>query len=612
LRAGHITQGGSTISQQLIKNLTGSRAETFSRKIREAQLASLLEREYSKKEILELYLNDVYLGNGAYGLEAAAETYFKEHASELSLRQGALLAGMIANPSAYDPIQHPRAARHRRDVVLLKMLQQGFLIRYQYDAAIREALPTRSSISPPHEDTRYPYFTSWIKQQVVDELGGGQEGARLAFEGGLRVKTTIDSKLQDAAQHAVDQWLPWKGGPRAALVAIDNRTGAVRAMVGGDDYNASPFNVATQGQRQPGSSIKPFIYARAIADGISPMSVWPSHRLVIPVPHSAEKFTVSNFEDAYAGSSTLINALTHSDNSVFAQVGLKVGTRRVARLMHRMGIRTPVSHNYAMTLGGLKQGVTPLDMAHAYSTLADHGRLTYGTLSPGAGNRPHQVAPGPVGIESITRLGADKPVELPGGEPAVNRRRTRKVLDPGVADTVATGMRSVVAAGTGTRAQITGYEVAGKTGTTENYGDAWFVGFAGNYTVAIWVGFPNKLKSMATDFNGGPVEGGTFPAAIFRSFLSGVLPPPKHPAPSTTVPAIPGTTTPVPQATPAAPIAPAVPTAAPPPAATATPAPTATPVPTAAPTTPTTPPAGTDGTTGAGGATGAGGTTPTG
>ena len=265
-----------------------------------------------------------------------------------------------------------------------------------------------------------------------------------------------------------------------------------------------------------------------------------------------------------------------------------------------------------MTLGGLKQGVTPLDMAHAYSTLADHGRLTYGTLSPGAGNRPHQVAPGPVGIESITRLGGDKPVELPDGEPAVNRRRTRKVLDPGVADTVATGMRSVVAAGTGTRAQITGYEVAGKTGTTENYGDAWFVGFAGNYTVAIWVGFPNKLKSMATDFNGGPVEGGTFPAAIFRSFLSGVLPPPKHPAPSTTVPAIPGTTTPVPQATPAAPIAPAVPTAAPPPAATATPAPTATPVPTAAPTTPTTPPAGTDGTTGAGGATGAGGTTPTG
>jgi penicillin-binding protein 1A len=510
-----------------------------------------------------------------------------------------MLAGIVQNPSGYDPIQHPAAARTRRDTVLLKMYQQGFLTRFQYDAARQEQLPTRGTIAPPQEETKYPYFTSWIKQQVVDQLGGGQEGARVAFEGGVRVKTTIDSTMQDAAQRAIDQWLPYRGGPRAALVAIDNRTGAVRAMVGGDDYNTSPFNLATQGQRQPGSSIKPFILSRAYADGISPTSSWPSHRLVLKVPHSIERFTVNNFADEYFGVSSLENALTHSDNSVFAQVGIKVGTRRVARLARRMGIRTPVSHNWAMTLGGLKQGVTPLDMAHAYSTLANHGRLTYGSMSPGAGNRPNQVAPGPDGIESITRVQGDKPVSLPGGGDAVNRKETRQVLGTSVADQVVAAMRTVVTSGTGTRAAIPGYVVAGKTGTTENYGDAWFVGFAGNYTVAVWVGYPTKLTEMDTSFQGGPVTGGTFPAAIFNSFLTDVLPE-KAPIPTApTVPTLPTTPPPVPETSPITPSTTPAPTAAP----TATPVPTtAPPAPTTAPPAATTPPStGTTGGTGTGG-----------
>jgi len=603
-------QGGSTITQQFVKNaLAAQDRRTVFEKLREAATAYHLTRKWSKERILRDYLNTVYFGNGAYGIESAARTYFAvDHggcdteaalrtrpcAAQLTPGEAALLAGIVQNPSGYDPLQHRQAALARRNVVLLKMLQQGFLTRFQYDAARREPLPTRDTMRAPQEETQYPYFTSWVKQQVVDRLGGGQEGARLAFEGGLRVKTTIDSTVQQAAQHAIDQWLPYPGGPRAALVAVDNRTGAVRAMVGGDDYSTAPFNLATQGQRQPGSSIKPFILARAYADGVSPSSTWPSHRLVLDVPHSTEKFTVNNFADSYAGVSTLESALTHSDNSVFAQVGIKLGTKRIARLARRMGIRTPVSHNWAMTLGGLKQGVTPLDMAHAYSTIAAHGKLTYGSMSPGADNRPRQVAPGPVGIESISASNG-QPVPLPGGGDAVNRKRTRTVLSPAVADSVAGAMQTVVTSGSGTLAQVPGYTVAGKTGTTENYGDAWFVGWAGDYTVAVWVGYPSKLTPMDTAFQGGPVTGGTFPAAIFSTFLTDVLPVKVAPPLAPVAPTTPQAVTPAaPTATPAAPVAPTPAAPVPTPSATA-------------PTTPapTTPPA-TDGTGTTGGGTGTG------
>ncbi|MEA2291480.1 MAG: penicillin-binding protein [Solirubrobacteraceae bacterium] len=562
-------QGGSTITQQFVKNaLAAQQQRTLFQKLREAALAYHLTRKWSKEQILRNYLNTIYFGNGAYGIESAARTYFaKAHpgcdrdgsprtcASQLTPGEAALIAGIVQNPSGYDPLAHPDAAKRRRDAVLRKMLDQGFLIRPQYDAALQEPLPSQETISPPQENTRYPYFTSWVKQQVVDRLGGGQQGARLAFEGGLRVRTTIDADMQDAAQQAIEQTLPNVDGPRAALVAIDNRTGAVRAMVGGDDYNSKPFNLATQGQRQPGSSIKPFILSRALSDGISAGSTWESRKLVIDVPHSIEKFTVNNYANAYSGVSTLARALTFSDNSVFAQVGIKVGTRRVARLAERMGIRTPVSSNYAMTLGGLKQGVTPLDMAHAYETIASGGKLVYGSLSPGVDNGPHDPVPGPVGIASIRRRNGSewRPVKLPGGEPALNRTRTRRVLDPAIASEVGSIMQSVVAVGSGTRAQVPGYTVSGKTGTTEAYGDAWFVGWAGDITVAVWVGYPDGFQPMKTEFNGQPVAGGTFPAAIFSTFMRAVLPQkvdasaltptaPSTTGPSTTAPAAPSAT----------------------------------------------------------------------
>jgi penicillin-binding protein 1A len=339
-------------------------------------------------------------------------------------------------------------------------------------------------------------------------------------------------------------------------------------MVGGDDYNEQAFNLATQGQRQPGSAIKPFILAEALRQGVSPNSVWASKKMTFDVPKSKEIFTVNNYEGAYSGITTLARATTFSDNAVFAQVGIKIGTRKIARLAERMGIRTNVSSNWAMTLGGLKQGVTPLDMAHAYETFASGGDLVFGTLSPGSDNPRDQRAPGPVGIRRIEHEedeGEWKPITLPDGERAVNRRRTRNVLEQDVAEQVDSLLQNVVKVGTGTRAQVGDVTIAGKTGTTEGYGDAWFVGWTPEYTIAVWVGYPNEFRSMETEFAGEPVAGGTYPASIFRTFVEAIqrIYPPKEDeeedtAPTTpVVPTEPAPAAPVPEATAAPDTAPA-------------------------------------------------------
>src|SRR4051812_44388920 len=537
LIAKRAVQGGSTIAQQFVKNSPAPQARrALFVKLREAAPAYHIPRRWSKQKILRNYLNTIYFGNGAYGIESAARTYFgRQHAgcehdrvrpcaAQLEPAEAAMIAGIVASPSAFDPIAHPEAAKRRRDLVLARMLEQGLLAREQYDRSVEEPVPARRDIQPPREETKYPYFTSWIKQQVVDKLGGGQTGARQAFEGGLTVQTTIDARFQRAADNAIRAWLPNPSGPRASMVAIDNRTGEVRAMVGGDDYNASPFNLATQGQRQPGSAFKPFVLAEALKHGISPGSVWASRKKVFDLPRSSGKFTVENYNNAYAGATSLAAATTTSDNSVFAEVGIKVGTRKIARLARRMGIRTPVSRNWAMTLGGLRQGVTPLDMAHAYETFARDGKLVYGTMSPGRLGRGRPV-PGPVGIRSIGRRedGKLRSIKLPDGRAARNRVRTKRVLDRGVASTVQTLLQDVVKSGTGQRAQIPDVPVAGKTGTTENYGDAWFVGWTPDYTVAVWVGYPSKLVPMTTEFNGAPAAGGPYPAGMWKTFMESFI-----------------------------------------------------------------------------------------
>jgi penicillin-binding protein 1A len=593
-------QGASTIPQQFVKiSLAAQNQRTVFQKLREAALAYHLSRKWSKERILRDYLNAIYFGNGAYGIESAARTYFeaahsdpecgKPHlrpcASMLRPEEAALLAGIVQSPSGNDPIQHPVAAKRRRDLVLLRMLQQRYITREQYDNSVATAVPKRQDLSFAPEDTRYPYFTSWIKPQVVEQLGGGQQGAQKAFGGGLKIETTIDSRLQEAAGKAIRAWLPNVDGPRASLVAIHNSDGEVRAMVGGDFYPTSPFNLATQGQRQPGSAFKPFVLARALADGISPQSLWESKKRVYTLK-GGERFQVNNYNNAYAGITTLASATTFSDNAVYVQVGMKVKPARIATLARRMGIRTPVSHNFAIALGGLREGVTPLDMAHAYETFATNGKLIYGTLSPGQdrGSTP----PGPVGITRIDHAGTGKAVELPDDSKAVNRRREKRVLKPAVAAQVGSILQTVVKTGSGTRAQIPGVIISGKTGTTESYGDAWFVGWTKEYTVAVWVGYPDEFKPMKTEFQGEPVAGGTYPAGIWKTFMESLLKFDSLPETKDEAGTEGGTTTP--PGTGVAPTATAAPTTAPGggtggagTGGTTTPAPTATAPPTATP-----------------------------
>ncbi|HUB72582.1 MAG TPA: transglycosylase domain-containing protein [Solirubrobacteraceae bacterium] len=518
-------QGASTIEEQFIKNALAAQSHrTVFEKLREAALAYQLSHKWSKQKIITAYLNTIYFGNGAYGIEAAAQTYFgheAEHAGcgtpgqklcvqELAPWQAALLAGIIQSPTQYDPVTHPAAARQRREVVLQQMREQRFLTRAQYRQAVVHPLPGAAEIQAPEEPTvegvDAGYFTSWVQQQVIERYG------QRAFYGGLKITTTLNLELQRAAEQAVNDYLSWPEGPTAALVAIENSTGEVRAMVGGRGYDESPFNIATEGERQPGSSFKAFDLAAALEDGISPYSEWASREKTFIVPHTGghEKFVVHNDEGAYTGENTLVGATAYSDNSIYAEVGLRVGTARIAKLAHEMGITTPLSTNPAMTIGGLTIGVTPLDMAHAYETIAHDGERVSGTLAEGGA---------PVGIQEVATGGRP----LPNGRHSERNRVTaRRVLPGEVAATETSMLETVLQYGTGKAAAL-GQFAAGKTGTTSNYVDAWFVGWDSKFTVAVWVGYPNKFVPMLTDFEGGPVLGGTYPALIWHAFQVAAL-----------------------------------------------------------------------------------------
>ncbi len=550
---GGARQGASTIAQQFVKNaLSEQDNRTVFEKLREAALAYHLTREWKKTKILTEYLNSVYFGNGAYGVESAARVYFgKAHgydsatagqtttgcgdsnpgaprppcASVLEPWESALLAGMIANPTGFDPVAHPQAATQRRNLVLADMLQQRYLARRQYEYAIKQPLPTAGEIQQPQEPAAAPYFTSWLRPQILSSMGLGHGvpanvAEYRAFYGGLKIRTTLDLKLEQAADQAISQDLPYQGpnSPVASLVAIDNQTGQVRAMVGGpivnglEDYNQYPFNIATEGYRQPGSAFKPFTLAVALESGFTPDSVFLSApaNFVVPNSDGKEHFVVHNFGNTYSGPIPLAQATAISDNSVFSRLGIDglgpTGTKRIARMAKLMGIRSPVSSNYAMILGAMKNGVTPIDMAHAYETFATGGRRVYDPVL----GAPHE---GPTGLAQIYCPSVCKHKNM------LDKPDSRRILPSDIAQTVHDMLAGVVQGGTGTAAAIPGVDVVGKTGTTSNYGDAWFVGWTPQMTVAVWVGFPNKLVPMTTLYNGGPVEGGTFPAEIWHDFM---------------------------------------------------------------------------------------------
>jgi penicillin-binding protein 1A len=544
---GHATEGASTITEQFVKNaLAQEDNRTVLEKVREAAMAFQLTHRWSKMKILREYLNSVYFGNGAYGVESAARVYFGSRlgydaetggvgtggcgdstpnaprpscASRLRPYQAALLAGMIANPTAFNPVYHPAAATQRRNLVLQYMLAQHYIDRQQYEYGIHRKVPHQASlIEQPQEPAAAPYFTSWVTPQILKAVGPFR-----AYYGGLRIKTTIDLKMQQAAEQAVAENLPTgPDEPTASLVSIDNATGQVRAMVGGplvdghQDYEKYPFNLATLGERQPGSSFKVFTLAVALQHGYTPDSVFDSKPLNLIVPNSGgkEHYHVKNYDNEYRGPITIAEATAQSDNSVFTQLGLSpgVGTKRISRMAKRMGIITPVSTNPAMIIGGLKVGVSPLEMAHAYETVATGGNRVYDPVL-GSPDR------GPIGVANIQCPLA----KCHGKRQLVATPHLQRVLPASVASTIHELLRGVVTSGTGQSAQIEGVDVVGKTGTTTDEGDAWFVGWTPQFTTAVWVGFPNRLVPMLTQFNGGPVTGGTFPAEIWRTYMESAL-----------------------------------------------------------------------------------------
>jgi penicillin-binding protein 1A len=495
VREKELVQGGSTITQQFVKNTYRENERTVSRKLKEAALAWQLERRWSKDRILTAYLNTVFFGNGAYGIERAARVYFGKHADELTLPEATLLAGIPANPSAYDPVTNRRASRARRSTVLRLMVEQGLITDPDRNRAERVPLPRPESVRLPVVQGRAPFFAEYVKQQLIPHYGSGK-----VFGGGLRVTTTIDLELQVLARQAVQNWLGNGKGPSAALVAIDPRDGRVLAMYGGSSFRESQFNLAVQGERQSGSAFKPFVLATALSLGVSPTTSFESKPTVINL--GDKLWTIANYEGSYLGRADLFDATTYSDNSVYAQLTAYVGPRNVRQMANALGITSKLNDYFAIGLG--VEAVNPLEMARAFSTFANGGARVDGAV---LGNVPRAV----VKIESPDGVEANRPVE-------------KQVLDPNHAAILTNMLENVVEGGTGKRAALDdGRPVAGKTGTTENYGDAWFVGYTPQLAVAVWVGYPNKLIPMETEYNGDPVAGGTFPAFIWKDFAESAL-----------------------------------------------------------------------------------------
>ncbi len=545
-------QGGSTITQQFVKNaLRAQNSRTVFEKLREAALAYRLEREWSKEKILTEYLNSIYFGEGAYGIESAAKTYFGYNhkgcgdagnrcASQLEIQEAALLAGMISSPTAYSPRTNPEAATERRNLVLQNMVEMGVLSEEEAQTAALESVPAPEKIHPPQEESAAPYFTSWLRQQVVDRYGAGE-----AFGGGLVVHSPLDLDFQNAVEDAISNRLG-AIAPTGSAVVIDNDTGGVLAMVGGFDYDKEPFNLATNGHRQPGSSFKPFTLVTALGQGHSTAEVYPSAPQQIPFRAKvtgkdgepkivSDVFDVENYEGNYLGSASLATATTYSDNSVYSQIGTQVGPANVAETAQAMGIQTNLStdtqysidggpfepYNPALILGGLETGVSPLEMAYAYSTLGRRGERIGGTMDSVVGK-----GLGPVGILDVRETPEDEGddplsgalVEDNHGNSGHDESQTEQVINPDVADTAVDLLETVVSSGTGKNA-ATGDFAWGKTGTTDDNGDAWFCGGTEDITACVWVGHRDSVTPMETEFAGAPVDGGTYPALIWHDIV---------------------------------------------------------------------------------------------
>jgi penicillin-binding protein 1A len=517
LRAGHVVEGGSTITQQYVKNAYGSGERSLRRKLREAGLALGVEQRNAKDEILAAYLNTVYFGQGAYGVEAAAWTYFSTHADRLTLPQAALLAGLVRSPSGYDPFVRPAAARARRAEVLRRMAALGHLQAAQAAAAAAAPLGLR----PPRGRAQRhpaPWFVRWVVEQLLDPADrrfaalGATRQARVAsvFRGGLRVTTTVDLVLQARAEAAARRVLAGAAGPYAALAAVEPGTGAVRAMVGGRDYfddrRFGRVNLATGAGgsgRQAGSAFKTFALVAAIEHGIPPEAVFSAPDKVTLARPGGDAYTVRNFEGHAFGHATLREATALSVNTVYAQLLLRLGHgdpdrggRVVVATAARLGVDPRrLTPQPSAVLGA--SSVTPLEMAGAYATLAAGG-----------------LRAAPYGVARVTDARGRL---LYQAQPAAKR-----VLPEPVAAVVDDVLRGVVEHGSGVRARI-GRPAAGKTGSTQHNADAWFVGYTPDLTTAVWVGYPQARVPMTPPRTPLTVLGGTWPAAIWAGFMEPAL-----------------------------------------------------------------------------------------
>lgn len=495
LKSGRSEQGASTLTQQLARNLyIGKPSRTLGRKLTEACLALRLADKLPKRSILARYLNVVYYGNQAYGVGAAAQTYFSVRASQLNVLQAALIAGLPQAPTADDPLRDSDAALARRNEVLDAMLKNHVLKRAAWSWARRQ--PLRLHPGSLYKTIHEPYFFGYVDQQLVSHFG-----QQFVESGGLRVRTTIDPQLQKLAQQTIASHLPRKTDPASALVSIDPRNGKVRAMaVYVPSGERLQFNLATQGHRQAGSAFKPFTLASVLEHGTSLYSYFNGPpELTIPDPRCEDgyhqQWDVHNNADESAGTMNLIDATANSVNTIFAQLVTQVGPPAVVRMAHRLGIESNLKPVCSITLG--TQAVSPLEMTTAYSTLADRG-----------------LRHDPQAVESV-RTANGEVVPYDQGKPHM-------ALAQDIADQVSYALEAVTTKGTGTAAGI-GRPIAGKTGTAENYVDAWFCGYVPQLTTCVWVGYPHREQSMNYVEGYAPVYGGTIPALIWHDFMNGAL-----------------------------------------------------------------------------------------
>jgi penicillin-binding protein 1A len=488
LQTGSATQGGSTITMQLMKNLYEPQAErTLSKKLEEAYLAFQYEKRYTKEQILVRYLNGVFYGQNAIGVQAASLTYFDRDVADITLPQAALLAGLPQAPSQYNPFANPDEARERRNLVLQQMADQGYITAERAEQAKAAGLGLKRGRA--YQRRREGYFFEYVRQELIDRYGLEE-----VQKGGFEVYTTIDPALQRAARTAIRENLFYDDDPASAVVTVDSRKGFIRAMASSESFSDNQFNFATQAERQPGSTFKTFVLTEAIRQGINPYTTLYGSRKLDFVDDQYGPIDVATYSNSYRGAIPIASATLSSDNSVYQQLTLDLGPSEIIELAYRMGISRERELPDVASIGLGAGEVTPLDMATAYAPLSNGGMR----------------------VEPI----AIRRIELPNGDVENFAPKRTRVLSDGEAYEVTRILQANVTGGTGGNAQI-GVPVAGKTGTTDDFGDAWFVGYTPEYSTAVWVGYPNDdgVKRFMTSVHGIAVAGGSFPALIWGDYM---------------------------------------------------------------------------------------------